>query len=636
MCGIVGLAGYDDLDSITEMNALIAHRGPDDSGEYRDPRSGVALAARRLSILDLKAGHQPMSNEEGTVWIAYNGEVFNSPELRSRLATHHKFVTSNSDTEVLVHLYEDLHESMVERLNGMFAFVILDRARNCLFAARDHAGIKPLYYWQQGNRLSLASELKSLLQLPGFIREINRQSLYHYLSLRYVPGSDTIFKDVKRLPPGHWLRYDLATGSLDVRPYWTLELDPEEGRPVAEWAERVREGLRAAVDRWTLSDVPIACSLSGGLDSTSVVGLLADTGHHVSTYTLGFEGEDAERFGELAQARDVARRWGTDHHELLLDPERLLDDLVRMVWSLDEPYGGGLPSWYVFQFMSRQVKVGLTGTGGDELFGNYGKWRYMESRGLYRLAYGAYRAAHRDSLMSTRGDHYRSLLRRSVAGMSAGALAEPMRFYEHLYYTDEEKRDFLLRESTGLLATEEAVLATRGTAPAGPRDQVMLLDFSTQLPEEFLFMTDRFSMAHSLEARVPFLDRELVELVRRIPGALRTRRDDPKYLLRLATGDLLPEAVRNNRHKRGFVIPTGPWLRGSLRPLAERLLGADHLCKQGLFDPDYFANFVEPHLDGRTERGERIWPVLMFQLWHEVFITAAAESTPTFGWKDLI
>ena len=637
MCGIVGLAGETDLSCVGPMSEVVAHRGPDDSGDYFDPQGRVALAARRLSILDLPGGHQPMSNEDGSIWIVYNGEIFNSPELRAQLEARHNFSTTNADTEVLLHLYEDQGERMVDPLNGMFAFIIYDRERKQLFAARDHVGIKPLYFRYHEGRLALASELKSLLKVPDVTREIDPQSLYHYLTLRYVPGEDTIFQGIKRLPAGHWLRYDIARRQLEVRRYWQLALEPEQGCSADEWVERVRVELRAAVKRWTLSDVPIACSLSGGLDSSSVVGILGEAGHDLRTFSLGFEGRAEAQFNELAVARDVARYWGSNHQELVLSPDQLLIDLVPMVWSLDEPYGGGLPSWYVFRFMARDVKVGMTGSGGDELFGNYRKWRHMEARGLGRLAYGAYRSLRRDGWRSFRRHRYAASLKKSLAAFTAEVAAQPLLLYEHLYYTDAEKSSFVLANTKGMIATESLILAARnGLRRHVPRDQVLLLDFANQLPEEFLFMTDRFSMAHSLEARVPFLDRQLIDLVRRIPANLRTQQADPKYLLRRATSDLLPESVRQFRRKRGFVIPTGSWLRGGLRPLVERLLGREYLIAQGIFNPDYYPHFVQPHLEGRAERGERIWPVLMFQLWYEVFITAGASDMPTFSWNDLI
>lgn len=383
MCGIAGLVGEGASSHIKAMTRLLVHRGPDDEGIYHDETNRVALAMRRLSVLDVAHGHQPMSNADGSVWVVYNGEIFNSPELRRRLeAQGAVFVTANSDTEVLLHLYDRKQEDMLEDLNGMFAFVMYDRRRGLLFGARDRMGIKPLYYVEQPSRFAFASELKSLLLVPEVSREINRHSLFHYMSLRFVPGADSILKGVQRVPPGHWFRYDLRRRQMLVRRYWQVTFEREENRSEAEWTELIRYELKEAVRRWVLSDVPVGCSLSGGLDSAAIVGLLAELGSApLRTYSLGFTGAGEESLNELPQARKVAERWGTEHHELVLEPAELLRDLVKMVWHLDEPYGGGLPSWYVFQFMSQQVKVGLTGSGGDELFGDYGRFRRLERVG---------------------------------------------------------------------------------------------------------------------------------------------------------------------------------------------------------------------------------------------------------------
>jgi asparagine synthase (glutamine-hydrolysing) len=329
----------------------------------------------RLSILDLEFGHQPMGNRDSSIWIVYNGEIFNSPQLRRQLERQGQvFVTDHSDTEILLHLYEQKQEDMLSELNGMFSFVVYDKRRNLLFGARDRLGIKPFYYTRMGNIFAFASELKSLLRLPGMTRTLNHTSMFHYMTLRFVPGEMSIFDGIQRLSPGHWFRHDLASGRFETHRYWTPSTVAREGLSVAEWSGLVRAELQAAVRRWTLSDVPLGCSLSGGLDSSSIVALLAEAGHsRLKTYSLGF-GETAADLDELPLARKVAERWGTDHHELVLQPEDLLRDLLKMVWYLDEPYGGGLPSWYVFQFMARDVKVGMTGTGGDELFGDYGRY----------------------------------------------------------------------------------------------------------------------------------------------------------------------------------------------------------------------------------------------------------------------
>ena len=615
MCGIVGLAGDWPSGLLARLNGTLRHRGPDDSGEYENAAGRVALAMGRLSILDLEGGHQPMLSDDGEVAIVYNGEVFNSPELRKDLEGRgRRFRTSHSDTETLVRLYEDRGEDMLRDLNGMFAFVLYDRRRRVLFGARDPLGIKPLYYSRVAGRFAFASELKTLLSLPGFRREIDPQSLHHYLSLRYVPGPRSIFKDAARLPPGHLFRYDVGSGELAVERYWRPRFAGQAPRSDEEYREQVRAGLRDAVRRWVLSDVPVGCSLSGGLDSSAIVGLLGEMGYpRLKTYSLGFRGAGERSWDELDLARQVARRWGTDHHELVLTPDELLDDLVPMVWSLDEPYGGGLPSWYVFRMMSRDVKVGLTGTGGDELFGGYGKWRaYEQGRPGYRPS-------------------WRERIRRTVRP----SFAHPADSYP-LYLTDEQKREQVLAAGhEGMVGTIEWLRGVMDAAATpDPRDVFTAVDLQAQLPEEFLLMTDRFSMAHSLEARVPFLDLPFVESMLAIPSDRRTSPGDLKGLLRRSVADLLPKPLLS-APKKGFVLPDVVWLRGTLRPLVERLLSPERLRRQGIFRPELYAHCVEPHLSGRENRAGAVWTLLMFQLWHALFVEANATERPSITWRDL-
>lgn len=608
MCGIVGMAGPHEAASVTAMNALITYRGPDDAGEYHDAGGDVTLAMRRLSILDLQGGAQPMPNADGTLWVVHNGEIFNSPQLRRDLESRGvRFATRNSDTEVLLHLYREKQADMLKDLNGMFAFVIYDRERQLLFGARDRIGIKPLYYTQHGPTLAFASELKCLLTLPWVDRHVDLESLFHYTSLRFVPGDRSIVAGIKRLPPGCWFRFDLARRDLVIERYWRLVFDPDEGPSTDEWKARIRHELGQAVKRWVLSDVPVGCSLSGGLDSSSIVGLLAEQGvRQLRTYSLGFTGEGEDDWNELPVAAAVARRWGTEHHELVLTPDELLRDLMKMVWHLDEPYGGGLPSWYVFKFMRQEVTVGLTGTGGDELFGDYGRFQPLEGHPL-------------------------------AFWRSPGKDAFRRRFFDRYYYFPDETKRASVFQAAALNGadTSAALEAVYRSAPAdSPRDALTCVAFATQLPEEFLLMTDRFSMAHSLEARVPFLDHEFVEFVSRIPARVRTRRGDLKYLLRESMTDLLPSAVLRAR-KRGFVIPTGLWLRGPLRRLAERLLAPDRLAAQGLFRREFHDQYVRPHLDGRADNDAQVWTALMFQLWHVLFIEQPLSGEPAFAWQDL-
>lgn len=645
MCGIVGGVGPEAEDWVQAMNRVQVHRGPDDQGIHCDPQREVCLGMCRLSILDLAHGHQPMGNRAGSTWIVYNGEIFNAPELRRRLERQHRFVTANSDTEVLLHLYDEKQEDMLAELNGMFAFVLYDARRGVLFGARDRMGIKPLYYAVATQRFAFASELKSLLCLPWITRALQPESLWHYLTLRFVPGGQSIFQGIRRLEPGSWFRYDVTTGEMESGRYWKPRLGAHELRTPAEWAAIVREELKAAVHRWTLSDVPVGCSLSGGLDSSSIVGLLAEQGgRRVRTYALGFSGDGADEVDELPLARQVAERWGTEHHELVLQPADLLRDLVKMVWHLDEPYGGGLPSWYVFQFMHQQVKVGLTGTGGDELFGDYGR-------------YAAYEQALKGGrgFLAGRMESIWPAVARVVSGLPEGLLGlrrkeqwlhwpatwtDPFRWrYMHAFYyfSDELKRQAVLSPVVGSGRRETVDLMQAYYTDAGavhPRDACTYLALSTQLPDEFLHMTDRFSMAHSLEARVPFLDHTFVELVLRIPPHIRTKPEDPKYLLRQAVHDLLPTDLLR-APKRGFVIPTARWLRGPLRVLAERLLAPDRLAAQGVIRPEFYTRFVQPHLDGRADYHAQIWTVLMFQLWHVLFVEHYTAECPSVVWQDL-
>jgi asparagine synthase (glutamine-hydrolysing) len=577
MCGLAGVVGAWDDALLEKLGASLRHRGPDGGGAVVD--GDVALVARRLAILDLEGGEQPMTSPSGRSTIVFNGEIYNAPELRARLErAGREFATDHSDTEVVLALYEEHGADFLRELNGMFAFAILDRERRELLLARDRLGIKPLYYAERP--FAFASELHALLHVPGVEREVDRESLFHYLSLRFVPGERSIFSGIKRLPPGHLLRYDLETGALSVERWWQLRFG-RDGDPAA-----LREALRDAVVRWTLSDVPVAVSLSGGLDSSAVAALLAESGHgRVRTYSLGFAGED----DELPLARALAERWGTEHHEAVVDADELLDDLLEMVWALDEPYGGGLPSWYVFRFMADEVKVGLTGTGGDELFGNYRRFVPFERARLRRLRGGDVRRYH---------------------------------FEPSYYFADDEKR------ALGVDGPDTAALLQRVYDESGSdnaRDSVLYLDTATQLPDEFLHVTDRFSMAWSLEARTPFLDHELVEFVASIPPEARTEADDPKRLLRDAVADLLTPA-HLGAPKRGFVFPLARWLRGPLRPLAERLLAPEYLRMQGLFRPGY---------DYLSLDAERLWPVLMFQLWHLLYVEEALTEAPTFTWRDL-
>jgi asparagine synthase (glutamine-hydrolysing) len=450
------------------------------------------------------------------------------------------------------------------------------------------------------SRFTTASELKCLLPIPGLSREVDPESVYHYLSLQFVPPPATILRQVRKLPAGHCFTYELRARHLAIRRWYALFPRPAAGPvlPAEELHASLRAGLSAAIRRWTLSDVPIAISLSGGLDSSLLVALLAASGYApLRTYSLGFTEDQAE--DELALARQVAERYGTQHHEIRLEAGKLLDDLERLVWHLDEPYGGGLPSWYVYEFIGRDCKVALTGTGGDECFGNYGKFRRHLRPWWQRLG----------------------VLTRDGLAEGPGALGAAWRWPEgqrfHQYLSDSARRRHWWRgeQPSHWPATAERLEALwRAAKPGDARDGVAAVDFQWQLPEEFLLVTDRFAMAHAVEARTPFLDHEFVEQVFSLPAAVRSPVGDPKGLLRAVGGDLLPAALRQ-APKRGFTLPLRAWTRGPLAPQLRDLLSPSALAATPWLQPSLWERVVLPHLEGRRDATQQVWTLFMLQLW---------------------
>lgn len=610
MCGIVGILGKQEPEWIRRMNDAIRHRGPDGEGVFQEGE--VSLAMRRLAVIDIGGGNQPMISADGRFVLVYNGEIYNAGELRRQMEGEGAvFSSDHSDTEVLLQLLVWRGADALPALNGMFAFAFYDRHEGTLLCARDRLGIKPFYYACADGRLVIASELKALLELPCLPREPDLQSLFHYFSLMYVPGEATVLSGVSRLPPGHLLRYRLGATSVETERWWAPAFPGTMRGSHRQIVEAVRSAIGDAVERWSVADVPVGCLLSGGLDSSAIVSLLAGKGHAVKTFTVGFSGPGEAAWDELKLARQVARKWGTEHREIILDPAALLDDLADMAWYLDEPYGGGLPSWAVFKAMGREVKVAMTGTGGDELFGNYQKFVPMEGRLLGRLP---------------------GLGRRSV-----DASRFRREFFDRFYYAgDALKRKDILTERFHDVTDTGELLWSIFSAPGakGLRDRVVRLDLATQLPEEFLMMTDRFSMAHSVEARTPLLDHQLAETVYAIDASRRLDARRYKVLLREAVADLLPPDLLT-APKKGFVIPLSLWLRRELRPLVEALLAPRRLREQGLVRPDFLERFARPHLEGKADRTTLLWGMLMFQLWWELFIARRPRGDLTEWVREL-
>lgn len=608
MCGIVGYTGANDPGLLKAMNFSQVYRGPDDEGYFADEANRINLAMRRLSIVDLEDGHQPMSNNDDSLWIVFNGEIFNTFDLRKELEKEgYSFRTNHSDTETLIYMYQHYGTGMLKYLNGMFAFVIYDKKNRKLFGARDHFGIKPLYYSLVREKFSFASELKSLLKLPWIGREINAQSVYHYFTFQAVPAPATIFEKVQKLPAGHYLEYYFEKNELKTDSYWKPRLSNMD---VSELVEKnlpsvIREKFLQAVSRWSLSDVPIGCSLSGGVDSSAIVAAMAQTGNTpVRTYTVGYT--DAPDIDETKYAALVARKWNTEHHEIMVRPDDLLKELDRMTFHLDEPYAGGLPSWFVYKTMSKDVKVAMTGSGGDELFGNYGKWKFYENfrSHLYRI-------------------------RRYIAdgGRLSHLLRYPNGSHHYPYYNDGFKQRQLFNNEFIKNITPSAALLQLYWNGSSKRDAVAKVDLRLQLPEEFLLMTDRFSMAFSIEARTPFLDVEFAEFIYSIPSSIRTEIGSLKYLFINAVKDWLPPELLS-APKKGFVLPLDKWLRNELKDEVEALLDKKFLEHQGIFNPGIRKTIVEPFYKNLAHKNQdwRLWELLMFQKWYITFISEAVTQ----------
>ena len=603
MCGIAGFTGCADKSLLEKMCDVMLHRGPDDIGIYCDKHAELSIGMRRLSIIDLDGGHQPISNEDGSLIVICNGEIYNSPELRKELLSRgHTFKTKNSDVEVLVHLYEEYGTDCLSRLNGMFAFIIYDKKKSILFGARDRIGIKPLYYMHVDGIFAFASELKALHVLPWFNKEVDHVSLYHYLSFQFVPPPGTIFKGVSKLEPGSYFIYRLKDRTFDTGRYWSLDVRTTNDLNRVQAVEKLKSVLYGSVKRWTLSDVPLACSLSGGMDSSAITAIVSGMQHEqLHTYTVGFGSREAEYCNELGLAADVAAKWNTKHTEIIIDTDAVLTDLESMVWHLDEPYGGGLPSWYIYKEVAKKHKVCLTGSGGDELFTNYGKYRVYQRSFIYKTL-----RCMRDALVY------------GTTKEIVNCMQHPFAFFYHRYFSDAYKDRLLAKEILPLNheKTDPYIDMLRSpVAGSDVKDQIAYLDFAMQLPEEFLTMTDKFSMAHSVEARVPLLDHELVEFIFSLPSSLRVGAGN-KELLHSVVQDLLPNTLLK-APKRGFILPLREWTKGKLRPVIEEMLGPYNLKNQAIFTERCYRDIVVPHMQGKRDNTQQIWTLLMFQLWYK-------------------
>jgi asparagine synthase (glutamine-hydrolysing) len=619
MCGICGLAALDgagpvDRGLLEAMNRALVHRGPDDEGTLVD--GPVGLAARRLSIIDLAGGHQPLGNEDRSVHVVQNGEIYNHRELRDELsAGGHRFAT-RCDTEVLVHLYEERGPGFVEALRGMFALAVWDARRRRLVLARDRYGIKPLYWRAGGGTLAFASELKALLQDPSFSREVDLDALEAFLAFNSIPAPLTIFRHARKLPAGHLLIWEPGAEPRLQRYARPSPAAADEVRrePARELAGELRERLRDSVRAHLVADVPVGVLLSGGVDSSTLTALAAEVSdNRVRTFSIGFE---ERSFDELDRARMVARRFDTDHHELVLRPDAS-ELLPRLVEAFDEPFAdsSALPTYLVSQLAAEHVKVVLSGEGGDELFGGY--YTYVADLLAPRLGWAAAAARPLVELLpsSSRKVPLEYRAKRFARGARLPALERHHAWKE--IFSSEARAELLGdgRRGDPLEVYRARYAETEGAEPLARLQDV---DVGIYLVDDLLVKTDRASMAHSLEARVPFLDPAVTDLALALPTRHKVRGLSKKRLLRRAVAPLLPPEILR-APKQGFSIPAAAWLRGELAPFAREVLSADH----GILDPAAMRRVLDRHVSRREDLSRQLWGLLTFTLWWERYAAPA-------------
>jgi asparagine synthase (glutamine-hydrolysing) len=630
MCGIAGFVDRDPAEALShearaflvhDMCGVLRHRGPDDEGVLVG--EGVAMGMRRLSVIDVATGHQPIANEDGTVWVVFNGEIYNYRALRAELeARGHVFRTA-TDTETIVHAFEEWGEAAFIRLRGMFAVAVWDTRTRRLTLVRDRAGIKPLYYADTPRRLVFGSEIKAVLASGTIEPALDPSALDHYLSYLYTPPDASIFEGVRKLPPGHLLQW--VGGRATVRPYWSIAPDePFEG--TEDEAVAVLGGILAdAVSSQMVSDVPIGAFLSGGLDSSVVVGLMARASSRpVRTFSIGFE---EPQFNELDAARTVSRHFGTDHHEQVVRPDAV-GVLDALVGHFDEPFAdaSAIPTWYVSQLAGEHVTVVLSGDGGDELFGGYDRYLpHPRVAAFDRWAGPAGRCvAGAAWSWLPRGYRGRNFLRhvgQDRRGRYADAVA---------YFRPDDKRALFsadLRRQLDAGAAETSLLRRfeRFERLEWP-SQMMRVDFETYLPEDVLTKVDRMSMAHSIESRVPLLDESVVRFASTLPAVMKIRGRSRKHLFRRVAGSIVPPDILGRR-KQGFAVPIGAWLRGPLRDVFADVLQSPRTRQRGYFQPSCVDRLMDEHLSGRREHTLRLWQLLVFELWHRRYLDRRAPPS---------
>jgi asparagine synthase (glutamine-hydrolysing) len=624
MCGIYGILRFDgsppDPAQLYTMGHVITHRGPDDHGTHTDGPCGIGM--RRLSIIDLTGGHQPMSTSDGRLWLVCNGEIYNFRELRRDLEARGCRFRSQSDSEVVLHAYAEYGDTFVERLNGMFAFALWDAAQRRLLIGRDRLGIKPLYIADNGKWLAFASEAKSLLQLPDLETTLDITAVSSYLRLGYVPAPQSMFRGIRKVPPATLLVVE--SGRSEQRRYWRIPEEVDRTISESEWIERLRSSMEQSVRMQMVSDVPLGAFLSGGIDSSGVVAFMARASKaRVKTYAIGFEGSRAnEYYNELPYARRVADLFGTEHREIVVKPD-VVALLPRLLWHMDEPISDTafITTYLVSEFARRDVTVILSGVGGDELFGGYRRYLGNYYHGYFDRLPGWLRRAAVAAGERLPSDRHSAVL--NVLRLAKGFLANAELSFEDRYvgYVEVFSADAAARllRINGYERYDAMQSAFRTARSDDALNRMLVIDAETQLPDDLLLLTDKMSMATSLECRVPLLDHELVELAATIPEEVKIRGGRLKHLMKLALADMLPPEILR-RKKRGFGTPMGAWLKNDLKPLLGRMLDDSTVRQRGLFDYEQVRRLIAAHEANRIDGTDQLLALMNLEIWSRIYL----------------
>lgn len=614
MCGICGYTGKTDLDILKTMTNSLIHRGPNDDGYYTD--GYVNMGMRRLSILDLQSGKQPIHNEDETLWTVFNGEIYNFQELRKELESKgHIFYTNHSDTELIVHLYEEYGEAFPHKINGMFAIALWDKSNKRLYLIRDRMGVKPLFYGFIKDVFIFGSEIKAILVHPKFQKEPNYEALYHYFTFKNIPAPFTAFKEIWSLFPGEMLIWE--DNRIEKKRWWKVRFNEDYTLSETDATKNIMTLLEDATRLRMICDVPFGAYLSGGVDSSSVVALMTRySDKPIKTFSLGYEDELKNKEADLYYARKVSEAYKTEHYEYIMSYKELIDDIDSVIGAFDQPFSGTISTFFLTKLISKHVKVALSGDGADELFGSYLSHRVAQPMQRYKEA----KIKAKIEEMDKEG-HFAPCDIKFLEELYEKSQGDEVLWRYNLYlFTDLEKDNLISDKFKSFIDGVSTLSLLRGyfngLTAKNALNRILEMEWNTQFPDQVLAFVDFLSMAHSVEIRSPFLDYRLVEFVATIPGEMKIKNGNVKDILKKTVNPLLPEGI-TKRPKEGFVLPVFDWMVDKLKGYSQETVSFDRLKKHGLLNAEYVRNITNQYYSGNKALAGKVWNIMMFQVWWE-------------------